>query len=226
MAGVQWRVLAIKSGKRGRVDSFLLPCRGRLLKGWAVNPFHQAGQFGEPTDADEALSKELTRNLSKVPSVHATAFVHAKAVVIGNVTIGPKASVWPCAVLRGDIAPIIVGEGTNIQDGAVVHVADGLPAKIGARVTVGHLAMIHACTIGDECLIGMHATILDGALIGNRCIIGANSLVTKGTQVPNGSLVMGSPAKVVRPLSIAEMAALPGWAEKYVKVAAHHRRFE
>ncbi|NBV52210.1 MAG: gamma carbonic anhydrase family protein [Verrucomicrobia bacterium] len=191
-----------------------------------MNPFHHGGQSEGPIDADDALSKELTRNLSRGPSVHATAFVHSKAVVIGNVTVGPKASVWPCAVLRGDIAPIEVGEGSNIQDGAVVHVADGLPAKIGARVTVGHLAMIHACTIGDECLIGMHATVLDGAVIGARSIVGANSLVTKGTQVPSGSLVMGSPAKVVRPLTAAEQASLPGWAEKYVKVAAHHRRFD
>lgn len=205
---------------------FGLPCRGEVLNSPGVNPFHQAGQFGEPSGADEALSKELTRNLSIGPTVHATAYVHAKAVVIGNVTVGAKASVWPCAVLRGDIAPIEVGEGSNIQDGAVVHVADGLPAKVGARVTVGHLAMIHACVIGDECLIGMHATVLDGAVIGARSIVGANSLVTKGTQVPPGSLVMGSPAKVVRPLTAAEQAALPGWAEKYVKVAAHHRRFD
>ncbi len=197
-----------------------------MLNSPGVNPFHQAGQFGEPSGADEALSKELTRNLSIGPTVHATAYVHAKAVIIGNVTIGAKASVWPCAVLRGDVAPIEVGEGSNVQDGAVVHVADGLPAKIGARVTVGHLAMIHACVIGDECLIGMHATVLDGAVIGARSIVGANSLVTKGAQVPPGSLVMGSPAKVVRPLTAAEQAALPGWAEKYVKVAAHHRRFD
>lgn len=220
--GLLWE----KRAKRGRSGGFGLPCRGEVPNSWGMNPFHQGGQFEDPADADEALSKELTRNLSRGPSVHATAFVHSKAVVIGNVTVGPKASVWPCAVLRGDIAPIEVGEGSNIQDGAVVHVADGLPAKIGARVTVGHLAMIHACTIGDECLIGMHATILDGAVIGARCIVGANSLVTKGTQVPPGSLVMGSPAKVVRPLTAAEQASLPGWAEKYVKVAAHHRRFD
>jgi len=205
---------------------FGLPCPGVVPNSLGMNPFYQDGQFEEPVDKDEALSKELTRNLSIGPTVHATAYVHAKAVVIGNVTIGPKASVWPCAVLRGDIAPIEVGEGTNIQDGAVVHVADGLPAKVGARVTVGHLAMIHACVIGDECLIGMHATVLDGAVIGARSIVGANALVTKGTQVPPGSLVMGSPAKVVRPLTAAEQASLPGWAEKYVKVAAHHRRFD
>ena len=177
-------------------------------------------------DSDEELSRELTRNLARGPLVHGSAFVHSRAVVIGNVTVGAKASIWPCAVLRGDIGPISIGEGTNIQDGAVVHVADRLPAMIGKSVTVGHLAMIHACTIGDECLIGMHATILDGCVIGDRCIVGANSLVTKGTIVPAGSLVMGSPAKVVRPLSPTEQAALPGWAEKYVKVAAHHRRFE
>lgn len=191
-----------------------------------MNPFYQNGPFEEPLDLDAALAKELTRNLSRGPTIHASAYVHAKAAVIGNVTVGAKASVWPCAVLRGDIAPIEVGEGSNIQDGAVVHVADGLPAKVGARVTVGHLAMIHACVIGDECLIGMHATILDGAVVGARSIVGANSLVTKGTQIPPGSLVMGSPAKVVRPLTSAEQAALPGWAEKYVKVAAHHRRFD
>ena len=191
-----------------------------------MNPFYQGGQFEEPVDPWAALSKELTRNLSIGPTVHATAFVHSKAVVIGNVTVHAKASIWPCAVLRGDIAPIEIGEGSNIQDGAVVHVADGLPAKVGARVTVGHLAMLHACVVGDECLIGMHATVLDGAVIGARSIVGANSLVTKGTQVPPGSLVMGSPAKVVRALTSDEQASLPGWAEKYVQVAAHHRRFD
>jgi len=192
-----------------------------------VNPFQSPPHsFEDLPDKDEELARELTRNLAKGPTVHAAAFVHAKAVVIGNVTVGAKASIWPCAVLRGDIAPISVGEGTNIQDGAVVHVADRLPALIGQRVTVGHLAMIHACTIGDECLIGMHATILDGAVIGARCIIGAGALVTKGTIIPSGSMVLGSPAKVVRPLTAEEQASLPGWAEKYVKVAAHHRRFE
>ena len=192
-----------------------------------MNPFQSPPHsFEDLPDKDEELARELTRNLAKGPTVHAAAFVHAKAVVIGNVTVGAKASIWPCAVLRGDIAPISVGEGTNIQDGAVVHVADRLPALIGQRVTVGHLAMIHACTIGDECLIGMHATILDGAVIGSRCIIGAGALVTKGTIIPSGSMVLGSPAKVVRPLTAEEQASLPGWAEKYVKVAAHHRRFE
>jgi carbonic anhydrase/acetyltransferase-like protein (isoleucine patch superfamily) len=146
-------------------------------------------------------------------------------VVEGAVTVGAKSSIWPCAVLRGDIEPISVGQGTNIQDGAVVHVADGLPARIGDRVTVGHLAMIHACEVGDECLIGMHATLLDGCKVGARSIVGAGALVTKGTVIPPGSLVLGSPAKVVRALSAEEQAALPGWAEKYIVVAEHHVRW-
>jgi carbonic anhydrase/acetyltransferase-like protein (isoleucine patch superfamily) len=176
--------------------------------------------------ADEILSRELTRNLALGPRVHPTAYVHERAVVIGNVEVGALASIWPCAVLRGDVSPISIGEGSNIQDGAVVHVADHLPVTIGAKVTVGHLAMIHACTIGDECLIGMHATILDGAVIGARSIVGAGTLVTKGTIIPPGSMVLGAPAKIIRPLTAEEQASLPGWAEKYIKVAAHHRRFE
>ncbi len=181
---------------------------------------------GSSNPGEDELSRELTRNLARTPAVHATAFVHARAVVIGAVQVGARSSIWPCAVLRGDIAPIQIGEETNIQDGAVVHVADGLPAVIGNRVTVGHLAMIHACTIEDECLIGMHATILDGAVIGARSIIGANALVTKDIEIPPGSLVLGSPAKIVRKLTAEEQANLPSWAAKYVKVATHHRRVE
>ena len=151
------------------------------------------------------------------PQLADTAWVADSAQVMGNVTLAADSSVWFGVPVRGDTETIAIGQGSNIQDGAVVHVAVGLPAKVGARVTVGHLAMIHACVIGDECLIGMHATILDGAVIGARSIVGANSLVTKGTQIPPGSLVMGSPAKVVRALTADEQAALPGWAEKYVK---------
>ena len=182
--------------------------------------------FQAPFPPADDLGARLTRSLGKGPSIDSSAFVHPRAVVVGEVVIGPKASVWPCAVLRGDIEPISVGEGSNIQDGAVVHVADGLPARIGKWVTVGHLAMVHACEIGDACLIGMHAILLDGCVIGARSIVGAGSLVTKGTVIPAGSLVLGSPAKVVRALTAEEQAALPGWAEKYTVVAAHHRRWE
>ncbi len=184
-----------------------------------MNPFHP------PFPPSDDLRARLDRNLSKGPKIGASAFVHPRAVVEGAVTLAPKSSVWPCAVLRGDIESITVGEGTNIQDGAVVHVADGLPVKIGAYVTVGHLAMIHACEIGDGCLIGMHATLLDGCVIGARSIIGAGALVTKGTNIPPGSLVLGAPAKVVRSLTAEEQAELPSWAEKYVIVASHHSRW-
>lgn len=184
-----------------------------------MNPFQ--APFPPPDD----LRARLDRNLSRGPAVHPSAFIHPRAVVEGAVTVGAKSSVWPCAVLRGDIEPIEVGEGANIQDGAVVHVADGLPARIGNQVTVGHLAMIHACEVGDGCLIGMHATLLDGCVIGARSIVGAGALVTKGTRIPPGSLVLGAPAKVVRALSADEQAALPGWAEKYVVVASHHARW-
>lgn len=184
-----------------------------------MNPFQ--APFPPPDD----LRARLDRNLAKGPSVHPSAFLHPRAVVEGAVTVGAKSSIWPCAVLRGDIEPIEVGEGTNIQDGAVIHVADGLPARIGDRVTVGHLAMIHACEVGDECLVGMHAILLDGCKVGARSIIGAGALVTKGMVIPRGSLVLGSPAKVVRSLSAEEQAGLPGWAEKYVVVASHHARW-
>lgn len=185
-----------------------------------MNPF----QAPFPPAGD--LAARLNRHLGRGPSVDLGAYVHPKAVLIGDVTVGSGASIWPCAVLRGDIEPIVIGEGTNLQDGAVVHVADGLPARIGKNVTVGHLAMIHACEVGDACLIGMHATLLDGCVIGDHSIIGAGALVTKGTRIPPGSLVLGSPAKVVRALSPQEQDALPGWAEKYRIVADHHRRWQ
>jgi carbonic anhydrase/acetyltransferase-like protein (isoleucine patch superfamily) len=128
------------------------------------------------------------------------------------------------AVLRGDIARIVVGEGTNIQDNAVVHLADDLDAVIGAWCTIGHSAIVHACTIEDECLIGMGATVLDGARIGARSIVGAGALVTQRMIVPPGSMVLGTPAKVVRALSEEEQRVLRGWAEKYIEVAKAHAR--
>jgi carbonic anhydrase/acetyltransferase-like protein (isoleucine patch superfamily) len=125
-------------------------------------------------------------------------------------------------VLRGDINSIEIGEGTNIQDLTMVHLADDYGVKVGRYCTIGHSAIIHACEIGDECLVGMGATILDGAIIGARCIVGANSLVTRCFVAPPGSMVLGSPAKVTRPLTEAEQAALRGWAEKYIEVAGAH----
>ena len=170
------------------------------------------------------LEERLEKFLGQEPRVAPGAFVHPRATLIGAVTLGPKSSVWPGAVLRGDIERIEIGEGTNIQDGSVIHLADDMPCLVGKYTTVGHMAMLHACRVGDECLVGMSATVLDGAVIGDRCIIGAGSLVTKGTVVPAGSLVMGSPAKVVRPLTAEEQGKLRGWAEKYMAVSAAHAR--
>lgn len=157
-----------------------------------------------------------------VPQVAEDAFVASSADVIGDVTLGPQSSVWYGAVLRGDINRIVVGEGSNVQDNAVVHLADDYPALIGAYVTVGHSAIVHACEIGDECLIGMGAVVLDGAVIGPRCVVGAGAVVTQGMVVPEGSMVLGTPGKVVRSLDRAARESLRGWAEKYVKVS---RRF-
>jgi carbonic anhydrase/acetyltransferase-like protein (isoleucine patch superfamily) len=172
---------------------------------------------------DPALAQRLKKFLGQPPRIDATAYVAPQATVIGDVRLGARSSVWPACVLRGDINYIAVGDGSNIQDGAVVHLADEFPAIIGCYVTVGHLAVIHACTIEDECLIGMNATILDGAVIGAQSIIGAGALVTKGTKIPPGSLVLGAPAKVVRALTDNEKAALRESAEKYIQVAAAHQ---
>jgi carbonic anhydrase/acetyltransferase-like protein (isoleucine patch superfamily) len=129
--------------------------------------------------------------------------------------------VWYHAVLRGDINRIVIGKGTNIQDNAVVHLADELPCILGDYVTVGHSAIVHACTVGNEVLIGMGAVVLDGAEIGDQSLIAAKALVTGGMKIPAGSLVMGAPAKVIRALSAKERAGLKHWADKYVTNGAY-----
>jgi carbonic anhydrase/acetyltransferase-like protein (isoleucine patch superfamily) len=173
---------------------------------------------------DPALAQRLEKFLGQAPRLDPTAYIAPLATVVGDVRLGAHCSVWPAAVLRGDINYIEVGDGTNIQDGAVVHLADDFPALIGRYVTIGHLAMVHACVIEDECLIGMSATILDGSVIGAQSLVGAGALVTKGTIIPPGSLVLGSPARVLRALTPEERAALRDSAEKYIQVAAAHRR--
>ena len=167
-------------------------------------------------------AERLARYLGKTPDISRALFVAANATINGDVILGLNSSVFYGAVLRGDIQEIRVGEGTNIQDNAIVHLADEYSAVIGAWCTIGHAAIVHACTIGDECLIGMGATILDGAQIGSRSIVGANSLVAQRFKCQPGSMVYGSPAKVVRPLTESEQAGLRPWAEKYVEVARAH----
>jgi carbonic anhydrase/acetyltransferase-like protein (isoleucine patch superfamily) len=172
------------------------------------------------------VQERLAAHLGKTPDVGRALFVAKNATVVGDVVLGAKSSVFYGAVLRGDINVIRVGEGTNIQDNAVVHLADDAGAFIGAWCTIGHAAIIHACAIGDECLIGMGATVLDRAKIGARSIVGANSLVPQGFECPPGSLVYGSPARIVRALAEDEQTALRGWAEKYVAVATAHAALE
>lgn len=167
------------------------------------------------------VEAQLGRHLRRRPVLGRDVYLARTAVVVGDVTLGDRASVWYGAVLRGDINRIVVGEGSNLQDNAVVHLADEFPALIGAYVTVGHAAIVHACTVGDETLVGMGATILDGAVIGRQCLIGAHALVKQGMVVPDGSLVLGAPARIVRALSPEERVALRGWAEKYVANAAY-----
>ena len=168
------------------------------------------------------IEQRLARHLGKRPDTARAAFVAANATVLGNVTLGAQSSVWYGCVLRGDINSIAIGEGTNIQDLTMVHLADDYGVKIGRYCTIGHSAIIHACEIGDECLIGMGATILDGAAIGDHCIVGANSLVTQRFVAPPGSMILGSPAKVVRALTEKELLGLRPWAEKYIAVAKAH----
>jgi carbonic anhydrase/acetyltransferase-like protein (isoleucine patch superfamily) len=168
------------------------------------------------------IEERLNTYFNQKPSVHAASFVAASADICGAVTLGMDSSVWYQCVLRADINPIQIGAGTNIQDGTVIHLADDFGVEIGEYTTVGHQAMIHACTIGDECLIGMGATILDGARIGNQCIIGAHALVTKAMDIPDGSLVFGAPARIIKPLDTAEREEIRSWAEKYIHVARRH----
>ena len=167
------------------------------------------------------LDRQLDTFLRQPPKLGKNVFIARTAVVIGDVTLGANSSVWYGAVLRGDINRIVVGHHSNIHDNAVLHLADELPCVLGNWVTVGHGAIVHACKVGDECLVGMGAVILDGAVIGRQSIIGAKALVTQGTKIPPGSLVLGAPAKVVRKLTKEERAGLKWWAQKYVDNGAY-----
>src|SRR5881275_2041664 len=167
----------------------------------------------------------IAARLKKGPTIHSSAWVVPGATVIGDVTLEEESSVWYGAVLRGDINRIIVGPRSNIQDNAVVHIDTGAPTSIGELVTVGHSAIVHACKIDNEVLVGMGAIVLDGAEIGARSIIGANALVTLGLKIPAGSLVLGSPAKVKRALTLEEQKDIARWAWSYVETSKHFREF-
>jgi carbonic anhydrase/acetyltransferase-like protein (isoleucine patch superfamily) len=167
------------------------------------------------------LDRQLDVFLRKKPALGQGVYLARTAVVVGDVTLGDYSSVWYNTVLRGDINRIVVGHHTNIQDNSVLHLADDFPFIVGNWVTVGHSAIVHACTVGDEVLVGMGAVILDGTEIGEQSLIGAKALVTQGAKIPPGSLVLGSPAKVVRALTPKERAGLKWWAQKYVDNGAY-----
>lgn len=164
----------------------------------------------------EKTLHRLNEYLLKKPQVGKNVFIAKGAVVVGDVTIGDYSSVWYNAVIRADINKIVIGHHSNVQDNAVIHLAEDMPCIIGNYVTIGHCAVVHACTIGDECLVGMNATILDGAQIGEQSIVGANSVVPQGMKVPPGSLVVGVPAKIKKSLTEEERKKLKLWAEHYV----------
>jgi carbonic anhydrase/acetyltransferase-like protein (isoleucine patch superfamily) len=185
--------------------------------------YHSYPHFGQ----DRTVTIRTFEN--HVPVIAASAYVDATAVVIGRVTIGAHASLWPQVVARGDVQSIAIGARTNIQDGTVLHVAspgnggpDGIPLVIGADITVGHQAILHACEVGDHCLIGMAATVMDGAVIAPYVILAAGSLVGPGKQLSGNALWRGSPARRVRELTAAERAHIEYSARHYVELHQRH----
>lgn len=151
-----------------------------------------------------------------VPDIHPDAWIAPDANVIGNITLAAGVSIWFGSTLRGDNEPIVLGEGSNVQEDVVMHTDPGFPLQVGAGCTIGHKAMLHGCILGENTLIGMGATVLNGARIGPNCLIGACALITEGKEIPEGSLVMGAPGKVVRQLDDAAIAGLH-------RSAAHYR---
>lgn len=158
------------------------------------------------------------------PQVAASAWVADSAQIMGRVALGEDASVWFGAVVRGDTDSITIGAGSNIQDASVLHADLGQPLVVGERVTVGHQVMLHGCTIGDESLIGIGAVVLNGAKIGKNCLVGAGALVTEGKEFPDGSMILGSPAKVVRQLTPEQMEGLRQSAQHYIDNARRFRK--
>ena len=155
----------------------------------------------------------------KAPAVDATAFVAPDATLVGDVRLGPQASVWFQAVARGDNEPIRIGAQSNVQEGAVLHADPGYPLTIGERVTIGHQAMVHGCTIGEGSLIGIQAVVLNGARIGKHCLVGAGAIITERKEVPDRCLILGAPARVVRHLSDEDVERLERAAAGYVERA-------
>jgi carbonic anhydrase/acetyltransferase-like protein (isoleucine patch superfamily) len=155
--------------------------------------------------------------------VHPTAFVHPLAVVLGNVTLGARVSVWPTAVLRGDSDSITIGDDSNVQDGTIVHADEGIPTNIGNRVAIGHRAIVHGSTIEDDCLIGMGAILLNGVHVGSGSIVGAGAVCREGMSIPPNSLVVGVPGKVIRATTVAERERIKFTVDAYLSLQEEHR---
>jgi carbonic anhydrase/acetyltransferase-like protein (isoleucine patch superfamily) len=155
--------------------------------------------------------------------IDSTAFIAPGAVVLGDVSLGRQSSIWYNTVVRGDMAPIVIGDETNIQDLSMVHVDEGVPCTIGRRVGVGHRVILHGCTVEDECLIGMGSVILNGARIGTGSVVGAGAVIPEGMSVPAGSLVMGVPGRIVRKVDQDLTARIAGTWQHYVEQARKHR---
>jgi carbonic anhydrase/acetyltransferase-like protein (isoleucine patch superfamily) len=158
-----------------------------------------------------------------MPEIAEDVFIAEGARVIGDVTIGPGSSVWYNTVIRGDIAPVVIGKNTNIQDNSTIHVDRGMPAIIGDNVSVGHGAVVHGCTVGDGALVAIHATVLSGAVIGAGSIVGAGAVVGEGKVIPPGSLALGVPAKVVRSLTAEDAERTARTVRSYAALAQEHR---
>ena len=159
-------------------------------------------------------------------SIHPDAFIHPEAFVCGDVTLGARVSVWPGAVIRADSAPILIGESSNVQDGVVIHVDPGLPCTIGARVTIGHRAIVHGATVEDDCLIAIGAIVLNRVVVGRGSLIGAGAVCSEGMVIPPNSLVLGVPGRVVRTMDETLRARAAHGVEAYEDLAARHRRGE
>ncbi len=161
--------------------------------------------------------------LERTPILGEGCWVAENASVVGAVVLGRDVSIWFGAVLRGDNDPITIGDGSNIQDGAILHTDDGVPLRLGAHVTVGHMAMLHGCTIGDGSLIGIGAVVLNHAVVGKHCLIGANTLIPEGKTIPDRSLVVGTPGRIIRELTDEEIDAFRRNAASYVGNARRYR---
>jgi len=159
-------------------------------------------------------------------TIHPTAFIHPQAVVLGDVTLGARVSIWPTAVLRGDSDTITIGDDSNVQDGTIVHVDDGVPTTIGRRVAIGHRAIVHGATVEDDCLIAMGAILLNHVHVGTGSIVGAGAVCREGMRVPPNSLVLGVPGRVTRATTAADRERIRRTVESYVEMQERYRRGE